>query len=97
MQDPRALKAEVTGADLDAPGQFKVVLSSVGNPDRDQDPDRPLYGVRDRSAKVATLREASAKCRAYIDENGLGGGNVVDLETGKPEAYISYNGRVWKV
>lgn len=51
---------------------------------------------------VATLGAAHALVRAFIEDNGLGGGNLplaagrVWLD-GKPFAHISYNGRIWRV
>lgn len=49
---------------------------------------------------VKDFAEASAVCRAYIERNGLGGGNwtggeVVDMVTAERVAHVSYNGRVW--
>lgn len=77
-----------------------VVLACRGNPDFGQDPNRTLPGVRARRQKVATLREASEACRAYISNHDLGGGNwtggdVFDAD-GKQIAHVSYNGRVWR-
>ena len=50
---------------------------------------------------VETLEEASAAVREYLDSTGLGasewkGGRVVDVDTGKTVARISYNGRLWE-
>lgn len=79
--------------------KYTVTLKSVGNPDYGQDPDRPLYGVDNEIAEVDTLPEASRACRAYIEENDLGGGNwsggEVKDEDGTVVARVSYNGRVW--
>lgn len=48
---------------------------------------------------VRTLREASERCRAYIDANDLGAGNwsggKVYAMNGTQVARVSYNGRVW--
>ncbi len=74
-------------------------LASVGNPDFNQNPSRPLEGCEpDREVRVETLHEASVKCRQFIDENGLGGGNWAGgqiFDGGKQIARVSYNGRVW--
>lgn len=79
-----------------------VRLAAVGNPDRGQDPDSPLFGVGniDRHA-VSSLREASRACSEYISANNLGsgnwdGGDVFD-DDGRAVARVSYNGRVWAV
>ena len=81
--------------------KYIVLLTTRGNPDFGQNPRRPLYGVRDTRVEVDTLREASAKCRAWIAANSVGGGNwtggeVIDAATDRQVAYISYNGRAWK-
>lgn len=81
---------------------LKVYLSNVGNPDRFQDPDRPLPGTRSGYwVEVADIESASKACRDYIDENDLGGGNwpraeVRDLATDEVLGHISYNGRFWE-
>jgi hypothetical protein len=79
-------------------GQFKVALTSVGNPDHGQDPDRTLYGVPNETIAVNTMQEASEACRKYISEHMLGGGNWSGgqiVENGTYIAVVSYNGRVW--
>ncbi len=84
---------------LDVPGYYLVQLSSRGNPDFGQDPDREVFGVADQQAQVGSLREASILCRAYISENGLGYGNwtggQIFNRAGRQVAQISYNGGVW--
>ena len=80
---------------------MKVKLSSVGNPDFNQDPNRPMYGcARNKIVPVATFKEASEVCMKFIADNNLGGGNwsggdIAD-ESGKVIALVSYNGKVWK-
>lgn len=80
---------------------LEVLLANRGNPDFRQDPSRPLpETVSGVWAPVADLGEASAACRAYIDENGLGGGNwaggqIRDAATRCPVGWVSYNGKVW--
>lgn len=91
---------EVTGAELQKVGVFGVVLASAGNPDFGQDPDRPLWGVRPCKVTVTTLNDASAACRTFISDNGLGSGNWAGgnvISDGKVVARISYNGRVWRL
>lgn len=81
-------------------GLYVVMLSSAGNIDFDQDPHKSLPGVPRRMIRVASLRNASAVCRLYIDHYELGGGNwtggqVLDRSRAQV-AQISYNGRAWK-
>ncbi len=79
---------------------FVLWLSNCGNPDRGQDPDRPVYGTpSDYWVPVESLQAASTACRSYIEEHDLGGGNwtggkLVDGK-GTHVANISYNGRIW--
>lgn len=80
-------------------GRFEVTLASVGNPDHGQNPDAILPGVASCRCAVSSLKEASAKCREFIDEHGLGGGNWSGgevFEDGVLVARVSYNGRVWR-
>jgi len=80
----------------------KVLLANGGNPDRGQDPDRPLYGTRSGYwVEVADIEAASKACQDYIAENDLGGGNwpraeVRDVQTDEILGHISYNGRFWE-
>ena len=72
-----------------------VVCKSEGNPDYGQ--YAPISDTE--YFPVNTLQEAAQKCREYIDENDLGGGNwsggdVYDIN-GKVIAHVTYNGRVW--
>jgi hypothetical protein len=86
---------------LEAEGQFKVYLATCGNIDHDEDPDEKLYGAAEnRWVPVRSLKEASKFCREFIDSEELGSGNwaggqVVESNSGKMVAAISYNGRVW--
>ena len=85
---------------LQVPGQYRVSLASVGNPDFGQDPSRALFGAApDQWQEVGSIADAASACLRFIDENELGGGNwaggdVVDA-TGRTVARVSYNGRVW--
>lgn len=79
-----------------------VKLSHAANPDirgvgywDDGIPEAPMGEV-----SVLSYQDASAVCKAYIEENGLGGGNWTGGEIkadGVPVAWVSYNGRVWDV
>jgi len=76
--------------------KYVVSLKSCGNPDYCQD---PYHSISPEFIKhVDTLQEASEKCRKYISEYNLGGGNWNGgqvFENGVKIAEISYNGRIW--
>ena len=76
-----------------------VRLANVGNPDFDQDPDRPKYGCpREFQTEVESFEEATVQCRDYITKHNLGGGNWSGgqiTKNGEVIARVSYNGRVW--
>ncbi len=95
----RPAQEEATGEKLNAPRVCTVVLASVGNPDRDQDPSRPLPGVPLAEVSATSLADASRRVREYIAAEGLGGGNwnggQVRDRDGALLATVSYNGRVW--
>ena len=79
---------------------WTVELSTVGNPDWGQDPERPLHGADPNVERVIiSLAEAQRYCREYIDRNNLGSGNfsggAIRYNGGEPVAYVSYNGRIW--
>jgi hypothetical protein len=76
-----------------------VELSSVGNPDFGQDPDRPLPGVDANGVGVQDFAHASRVCLGYISLHNLGGGNwsggrITDRK-GVEVGRVSYNGKVW--
>lgn len=77
-----------------------VELSSVGNPDFDQNPNESLWGSEeDRMVEVATFEDASFECLRFIHDNDLGSGNWsggdIFNEHGARIATVSYNGLVW--
>jgi hypothetical protein len=79
--------------------RMRVELRSVGNPDFNQDPGRPLPGVRARWAVVRDFEAASKACLDYIREHGLGGGNwaggkILD-DGGSEVGRVGYTGAVW--
>lgn len=84
-----------------AKGGLVVYLGSCGNPDHGQDPTRPMWGAEKNQLLPATsLADAATRCREFIDNSDLGGGNwiggyVFNATTGESVAYISYNGRIW--
>lgn len=48
---------------------FKVIITTVGNPDYNQDPDRPLWGVPEGEALDApTLEALVEKVREFQDD-----------------------------
>lgn len=74
---------------------FLLTLKSVGNPDHHE-----YYGEGVKSPtethEVATIDEASALCRDYIELHDLGGGNWTGGEVtkdGRTIGRIHYNGR----
>lgn len=94
----RATTDEITGDTLEKRANMRVILSSCGNPDYNQDPYRPVPGVLDKTVLVSSFAEAAKHCREYISENNLGSGNWNggDVYFGAEViARVSYNGRVW--
>ena len=90
----------IVGDELTRERALSVKLSSVGNPDYQQDPLRPLPGVPSLTVIASSLLDASREVRAYIDEHQLGvgnwsGGTVHDFQ-GQLVAHITYNGAVWR-
>jgi hypothetical protein len=81
------------------PAAFRVLLASCGNPDLDQDPERPLPGASARTAESDDLAGISRACREYIEQHGLGAGNwsggEVRAANGTLVGRVSYNGKVW--
>ena len=90
----------IVGDELTRERALSVELSSVGNPDYQQDPDRPLPGVPSLTVKALSLLDASRRVRAYIVANELGSGNwsggTVRDFGGRLVARISYNGAAWR-
>lgn len=76
---------------------LRVLLKACPNPDHGQYGSMGIPAVK---VPVANLEEAVKKCREFLEEENLGGGNwaggdVFDAKD-KKIAYISFNGRVWK-
>jgi len=79
---------------------MRVKLSSCGNPDFGQNPDRTCAGAETIIIPVGSFLEASAVCRSWIEANNLGGGNWAGgeiLKDGILVGRVSYNGRVWDI
>jgi hypothetical protein len=80
---------------------MKVTLTSVGNPDFRQDPNKPLYGCDpDSIVDVDSFEDASRVCMGFISNGNLGAGNwsggAIHDDEGNQLAQVSYNGRVWE-
>jgi hypothetical protein len=82
---------------------MKLELSSVGNPDFGQNPNEPLWGcpIRNAVVEISSFEHASMLCEQFIEINNLGGGNwsggLITDDKGEKLAFVSYNGRVWKI
>jgi hypothetical protein len=78
---------------------YTVTVAHHANPDvRGGYWTPPLDDGTEHKRKAETLRECIAICRAYIERNGLGGGNWgggIVRRDGEAYAYVSYNGRAW--
>ena len=84
----------------DASKPLGVTLRHVRNPDiRGGYWDTPVDSGRAQKVPVASMEEASAVVRAYIERNHLGGGNfptaTVTDARGRKVGEVSYNGRTW--
>ena len=76
-------------------------LSNRGNPDRNENPDKPVFGCpNDHKIEIESFEEASNSARAYIEENMLGGGNwtggEITNDSGEKIGQVAYNGRVFE-
>ena len=76
---------------------YTVKLSTCGNPDFNQNPYEPLYGVPSYMFKCQTIEECVQEVRRYIELFNIGSGNwtggqVYD-ENDNLIGRICYNGR----
>ena len=88
-------------------GNFTVLLEAVPNADFSGSPHedgrhRAEVRIPAQSVPVSSLGGARALVQAFINDNRLGSGNFTPATgrvrlDGKPFAYISFNGRIWKV
>lgn len=83
-------------------GTFSVVVEAI--PNKDFAPGTPQASVKVPLATipVASLAAAKALFQAFVQENGLGAGNLTSKSgrvsrDGKPLALISFNGKLWEV
>jgi hypothetical protein len=78
---------------------YKVTLTAVGNPDKGQDPNSPLWGVDQATIKDNHLDALVEKVWDWQIDNGIGAGNWTDpvvMHNGKRIGTMSYNGRIWE-
>lgn len=87
-------------------GNYRVLLSNVGNTDHGQDPHTEIFDTTCGWAWVDTIKDAVALCRFYIEFYDLGNGNwsggeiqilAHDLASGAQSfekvSQVCYNGR----
>ena len=71
---------------------------SCGNPDYQQDPYRPVYGVPNLLL-TGTPKELRDAWLQWIGRHELGGGNIAESSIHDAEGNLvgrfSYNGRIW--
>ncbi len=94
-------RTAVPTAELRATGApYALWLATCGNPDMGQNPYGPHWGSQpDQFLFLPSLEAAGPAARAFIEDNGLGGGNwhgghVFDV-SGRLVGRVSYNGRYW--
>ncbi len=78
---------------------MKLTLSSAGNPDHGQNPFLPVFGSENNYiTTVSSFTEATKECLAFIQRNGLGGGNWtggnIFNDENKLIARVAYNGTI---
>lgn len=78
---------------------YKVTLGHTPNPDIAGGYwEEPVDPRQAQKVEVATIAEASAVCREYIERNHLGAGNWAGgkiTDAGKGVGRISHNSRAW--
>lgn len=90
---------EDTAMVIDSTKRYLVLLAARGNPDVQQDPDRPPFGCpEDQLVFVGSIEKAQTAVREYIARWNIGGGQWVggDVQDGKTLAHVGmvhYNGR----
>ena len=76
--------------------QMKIV--TWGNPDHNQDPSKPPYGLKPALVKDTSLAGLRKQVRQWQEQNNCGGGNwgsPAVMLNGKTIGYMSYNCKVW--
>ena len=77
---------------------YAMTITTCGNPDKGQDPNKRLYGVLLVFCKADTLEALRDQAMAFQSEHGIGSGNWTNPRVnlrGKNIGFMSYNGRVW--
>lgn len=77
--------------------EYKIKPRLFGNPDRLQDPTKPL-NIEVKTITAGTLIDLKAKVHEWLMDNQIGAGNWGDTPVYKNLkilGYMSYNGRVW--
>lgn len=78
---------------------YKVTLKAIGNPDKGQNPNDPLYGVEEGIITDHHLDSLVEKVWDWQIDNQIGAGNWADatvMHNGKKIGTMSYNGRIWE-
>lgn len=76
---------------------YKITVRVMGNPDKGQDPSRPLYGVEPRTFVMQELDDLKNAVWDWQIENDIGAGNWVDMPVYKDNDCIglmSYNQKI---
>ena len=77
---------------------YSLKTKTVGNPDKGQDPSRPLFWAEVTTLSAPTLEDLRSLVSEWMAENDIGSGNWASppvLRDGKRVGFMSYNGRVW--
>jgi len=78
---------------------YKITVRTVGNPDRGQDPDMPLYGVEPQTISAKTMKDLRDAVWDWQIDNAIGAGNWIDMpvyENNHCIGLMSFNGKIWE-
>ncbi|MEQ8832236.1 MAG: hypothetical protein RLW87_20680 [Alphaproteobacteria bacterium] len=76
-----------------------LIVETVGNPDRGQNPNATHWAAPGFSVEVRDAKQASELFSRWRDTHDVGGGNLARADVMEGEtrlARISYNGRIWE-
>lgn len=73
MEQQAPYRAVPNTASSEETRPLRVLLATVGNSDRGQNPVAPLPGLKPYYVSVNSLLEARQKCLEYINKTGIGG------------------------
>lgn len=76
---------------------YKITVKAIGNPDKGQDPTRPLYGVEPCTFATQELEDLKNAVWDWQIDNNIGSGNWVDMPVYLNNDCIglmSYNGKI---